>query len=778
MSAFESSYKSQLQGVSQQVARERLDGQVSVQENMLSDPVSNVRRRPGAQWVYSSFTGNGNINSMRAWETEVGGERVQIILNTEVGRLWVLDSNYTQKAVLNSTYLMTSKPQDIQTAVVGQEFFIANLGVTPTAGPQPPITAPTRQGFAYVRAGAFSKTYDLRIETSIGSLTTSYTTPDGSHVGDAALATPEYIMTKLVGQVNGMPGLGVTASVDMAYSYFLAGDGVTLSIGTGAGSGYMVTSGKAYVPQESDLPSRLPFIANGFIMSCGPKTALRYYKYVGTDLSWVETAAYQSALGYIAGCPVSVYLSNGAWLVSDHNFEGRLAGDDVTNPYPDFFGNGKSITGIGSYQGRLVILAGNMVNMSASNNPRRFFRSTVTTLLDSDTISVGSSGATSASWRYAVAFSKDLLLFSDSYQALIPGGSTAITPRNASVLVTSAYTADTTSCPVITGQSLMFSIPRSKYFFGAMEMLPSQSSNNQYDSTDVTLHLPKYLAGRCRNIVSNSGASMALMLPSTDRNSIIVHEYQWQGQQKVQQAWHKWTFAYPVAWAYFANQLVHVMFINAQGYMVLCTIDPRAGSSTTSGDKLPFLDFCSFRNVAGNLVDWNSWMQDFDITAINRVKLAVASGPLAGEPVGATPEGQVLRTVRSYPNGRVAYGLPYTSVLSPTAPMRKDYQGVVISSDKLTILRFMVSTNNSAEYRIAVADASMVDSAYAAPTLYYSSKELNLGAARTGADSTSIVPARTSANTTSLVMSTGGVGEMNIVGIEYVARSHDKIRRK
>lgn len=775
MSAFESSYKSQLQGVTQQVARERLDGQVSAQENMLSDPVTNVRRRPGALYAYSMQMVGGDSDHLLAWETDLQGKRVQILLNTNSGRVTILDKNYVTVGSFADTYLMTNDVGTIQTAAVAGEFFLLNTNITPGYGPSLPSRDPATQGFAYVRAGAFSKTYDIRIESSRGAYTYTYTTPDGSKVGDAGLATSDYIMGQLVNLVTAATAShGVTGVRDTSFAYFTAEAGVTVSIGTGSGSAYMVTSSKSYVPQESDLPTRLPSTADGMIMSVGPLKALRYYTYQASSLTWLECGEWQSP-SYLIGCPVSIVQNGDTWALNKENFEGRLAGDNLTNPPPDFLANG--ITGMSTFQGRLVLLAGAMVNMSASNKPRRFYRSTTTALLDSDCISIGASAATAASFRYAIPFAKDLLLFSESYQALIPGGSTAITPRNASVVVTSSYTADMSSSPLRAGQSLLYPVPRSRNFFGVMEMLPSSAVNNQYDSTDSTAHLPKYMAGRCRGSVANSGSNMVLFMPSNDRKALLVQEYQWVGAEKKQQAWHKWTFPYPVASAYFSNQVIHVVFVN-NGYLVACTIDPRAGTSNRDGDTLPFMDMCSFREVSNNLVANTDWVQQFDPTVWPSIRLAVASGPLAGESVGCTPEGQSLRTVPSFPDGRVAAGLPYTSLLSPTPPMRKDYQGVVITSDKMTLLRFMVSTNNSAEYTASVGDAGMGDSSYEVPTLYYSSKELELGQARNGADSTATVPARTNAATTSFVLKTSGMGELNIVGIEYVARTHNKIRRK
>ena len=776
MASFESSYKSQLMGVTQQVARERLDGQVSAQENMLSDPVTNTRRRPGAQYAYSMQLVGGDEDSVMAWDTDLAGTRVQLILNLRSGTITVLDALYNKLATLTDPYLMSPWATTIQTAVVGGEFFVLNTLSAPALGPVFAGPNPKLTGFAYVRAGAFSKTYDLRVVTWRNSVTYSYTTPDGTHVGDANISTAVYIMGQLVNQVNaGTVATGVSGEQEGAEARFTGeSTAIEMTLSSGSGTGYLVTSGKSYLAQESDLPIRLPSTANGYIVSVGTQKALRYYQYSSVSASWLECGQFGSPSS-ILGCPISITNKSGVWALNKTNFEGRFAGDDTSNPAPDFVANG--ITGMATYQGRLVLLAGTMVNLSASNNPRRFWRSTVTSLLDSDPISIGASAATAAQYKYAVPFAKDLLLFSEGYQALIPGGTTAITPRNASVVVTSSYTQDLTSSPVRVGQSLMYPVPRSKDFFGMMEVLPSSTVQNQYDSTDSTAHLPKYMAGRCRGGVANSGSNMVLFMPSNDRRALIVQEYQWQNGAKVQQAWHKWTFPYNVAWAYFSKQIVHVMFVQ-NGYLVTCTIDPRAGSSNAAGDKLAFLDLCSFKDVVAGKVDTSAWIQQFDPTAWGRVRLAVASGPMAGEPVGCTVSGQSLLTVRSFQNGRVAAGIPYTSLISPTQPMRKDYQGVVITSDKLTLLRFMVSTNKSANYKVSVDDASQDPTVSEAGTLFYSSQELDLGRARNGADSTAIIPCRTNAANTTLILSTSGMGELNVVGIEYVARSHDKIKRR
>lgn len=774
MSSFEDSYKSQLQGVSQQLARERLDGQVSAQDNMLSDTVTNLRRRPGAVYAYNLSVATATPESVLAWNTDIAGTRCHVVLNCVDGAITILDALYNVLATLpTSTYLTTTDTGTIQVATVGDEFILANTAKLPALGASSTGTSPDIRGFFYIKAGAFSKLYEVHLQTSSGTITATYTTPNGTGAGDAALSTPEHIAGELV---TSLTAYGVvTLYQDAAYVYIQNNATITgLVVSSPSGTNYVIASGAAYLRLDAELPSRLPSQAGGFIISTGELRALKYYQYDATKLAWLEVGNYASPLS-ITNVPVSITKVAGVWTLQTNTWEGRLSGDDDTNPAPAFIKRG--ITGVSNYQGRLVILSGSMVNMSASNKTYRFYRSTVSSILDSDCIEIGASAASSAAYRYAVPFQKDLLLFSEKYQAVVPGGATAITPRTASVVVTSTYDSDMSSKPTPVGRTLMYSAPRSKDFFGLLEMEPSGYIESQYLSADSTAHLPKYMAGRCKFGVSSSVANMVLFAPTGDRYSLIVHEYTWSGDKKVQQAWHRWTFRYKVAAAYFSGQVVYVLFVN-NGKIVACTIDPRSGQVSSTSDTIPHMDMVTFVDVVDGVVQYPAWLTAFDSTAKPDVRLSVATGSLAGSLVGGTVVGSDLHTVISFQNGRVGIGFPYTSLFSPTPPMKKDGNGVQISSNKMTVLRFMVGTKNSTEYDVHVSDRSTeaVESDPTSP-LYFGSAELSLGSSLVGGDSIAIVPARTEAASTQLILSTDGLGELNIVSLEYVARYNTKVRR-
>ena len=618
------------------------------------------------------------------------------------------------------------------------------------------------------------------MKTNLGTAVGTYTTPDGTDDSAGTAALPENIAQALVTAINpNLTAAGLTVQRVGPYLYFQGSTSVSsLSVSTDSGTVYLGVSRDSNVRVEAELPERLPDAADGYIMAVGRGRAAVYYKYVASRQAWLESGDFGSPAG-ITNMPVALRKDpvNG-WVLEAVDFEGRLAGDDDTNPLPEFV-NGNGITGMGAYQGRLVLLAGPFVCMSASRHPRRFMRSTVTALLAEDSIEVASGANSSASYEYAVPFQKDLLLFSSRYQALVPGANVALTPANAMVMVTSTFSADMSTEPLPIGRTLLYAAPLSADFFGLLEMIPSQYSDSQYISNHATDHLPKYMAGRCHFAASSSVASCVVFGQDRNRHSVVVHQYLWGGEERLQQAWHTWTFAYPLSTAYFVGEAVHLVFVQ-NGTMLIASVDPKLGVLTEEGETRPFLDLYAHVTVTDRTFTIPEKLVQFDPSIGPKMRLARADSGLAGEQVGIesfNPTTNTGRTVRSFKNGAVWVGLPYRSTFSPTPPMLKDSQGQKIDSDKLTVLRYGVNTLGSREYQVVAMDAGGTALDRTQGTLRWCSTELDLGRARVAEQSRAIIPVRVEADSSVLQLYTEGMGEMNIVGIDYVLKHHARIRR-
>lgn len=780
MSTYEAAYKPMLQGVSQQIAAERLEGQVSEQINMMSDPVTGLRRRPGAgvAQVYDSWAGL-TTDSLKIWFTDIAGQRVHICVNTTTGSIRILNEQFNLITELAAPYLAASNPKSIRGASVGSEFFILNTERVPSIAAGGVTWTTGRAAFFYVASGAFSKQFTLNVSSSLGTTTATYTTPSGTGGGDAALSTPEYIAGQLANQITtALPGL--TTVVDGSYVFVYRTSGAdNLAITTSSGSNYIIASAQGMVRNVGELPARLPPVANGFVVRVGTGDAAVYYKYDSATTSWLESAANGSPAG-VTNVPGSVFYNPGtaSWGWDTSAFEGRLAGDDANNPAHAFMSSG--ITGMGTYQGRLVLLSGSLVSLSSSANPRRFFRSTVTNVVAADPIEIGSSMASSAAYEWAIPFQKDLLLFSRSYQAVLPANNQVVTAANATVVPTSSHEVDTTSSPITIGRTLMYCSPKSSEYFGVLEMLPSDYTDSQYISQDSTPHLPRYLRGRCRFAVASSVSNMALFAPSADKTQLVVHEYQWDGSTKVQQAWHTWQFPYPVSTAYFASDVIVVVFAQTER-MVICTIDPRADSLDQYGAVRPFSDLFTQVFYSGSIVV-DPRLVAFDPAFASKLSLTVTFGDLLRDEIGFSSAvvpgvGTVLTPVPSFPTANAAYGIPYRSSVKPSPPSVKDFKGGTVHSGKATVLRFTVGTLGSHPYYAAVSDPQSAPDVQWIDPLSYASPELAPGRSSSAKEAANVVPARTTLRDTELELYTAGTGELNITWLEYVVRYHPKLRR-
>ena len=213
--------------------------------------------------------------------------------------------------------------------------------------------------------------------------------------------------------------------------------------------------------------------------------------------------------------------------------------------------------------------------MSASNDPLRWYKRSATALADDDPVEVAAQGTLTAPYVYGVTYNKDLLLFSRRYQAVIPGGG-VITPRTASLSVTTTYEVDINAPPVAAGRSLYFAAPRSLGYVGIHEMSPSPSTDSHYVADDVTSHIPSYIPGPTAYIAGASTSGFLVTGSDTAApDSLVVFQYIWAGADKVQQAWHTWTLHKQVLGTYFSGDTLMIIMYH-EGRVGLMRLNLRA----------------------------------------------------------------------------------------------------------------------------------------------------------------------------------------------------------
>lgn len=414
--------------------------------------------------------------------------------------------------------------------------------------------------------------------------------------------------------------------------------------------------------------------------------------------------------------------------------------------------------------------------MSASGLPLRYFRSTVTELLDEDPIGVMAGSASAADFMYAVQFNRDLLLFSSTCQAVIPGTSSPISPNNAQIVLTSSYAGDNNASPVDTGRSVMFPAPISESYAGFFEMVPSNYTASQYTSVDVTQHIPKYMPGRIVKCVSSTNVGMVLCKLSGDTKSLFVHQYKWDNDSKLQGAWHQWSFPYDVCTVWFANDKILIAF-NANGKLCIAAVELQVGS-TVEGLTRPLTDLYTQVTVSGGVFTLPESLRSL-VNSIDDVLLTYTTGTLAGEWAGVSTLNTTswdVTVVRGIPDGVYYVGLPFESVVSPTPPILKDKNGAVFGADSI-LVRYTLHMCDTGAINIKVFNNSLSLSETTTTPLLSASPDLLIEKPLVSTLADVVIPVRAIAQETTLLLTCTGVQQMRLLGVDYLLRYHPRRRR-
>lgn len=788
--SLEGTIQSLLQGVSQQIPRERQPGQLGAQLNMLSDPVSGIRRRPPAEIVWDSSIDNPDLDSLYTEYVERGTDGRHLLINTSNGNWWLLSKD--GKSIVNSgndPYFVTTVGQtSIQTASIAGLTYILNTEMAPnTTVDNTGRIDPSTTGFFYIKTVAFQKRWEVTVSWTGGSVSGYYNAPDSSSAESAEWVSAPFVVRALIdGDPHGQGiGSAITAaggSISSFEGYMYISGLPNLVVSTSAGDTYAMASGQSRVHQEQDLPAQLPAQAHGTMCQVGTASAeTAWYQFDYNSRTWSEVGAYGS-ISKITNMPRE--------LASDDNiiareWEGRLAGNDDNNQDPGFIENGY-ITGIAAFQGRLVLLSGGVVDMSASGLYQRFYRSTVTSLLDTDRISISSASAQDSVYRTAVQFNRDLILFANSMQAVVPG-SVVLTPTNASISITSTYECDSRVTPVMAGQTVIYPNKRNNSYAGILELIPSPYTASQYTTQDATVHLPRYIPGRVLQMQNSSVTNMAFVRMSGQRKHLLVYEFMWGGQDggKVQAAWHQWTFPYNIL---SVQALEDEVFLYLQGpspgnKLLILSMDPREGYNLGSEYTDAYSDLQTQVTVSAGVLTVPAVLRPVGWVDTYKEDLILAYP--ANNPMGPTEVGlqdiagtNQLRVVRGVPDGQYILGRRYNSAFTLTTPVLRDQNDKLVGSEHVRLLRLDVAVRNSGHFDVHVTDTPRdVDWSGELTGILMNSKELTLGKTLRMDLATITVPCRTNADTTEVTLYTKGSQELNVLDISYILRYNQRRRR-
>lgn len=705
---YESAYKQLLMGVSQQDPKDRLDGQLSEQINMTSDPVYGLRRRSPLRYegIINTYW---DLDKVAVLNVHPDGELMFVLVNSIDGAVSIVNKRGEFKWGVNSDYLKASAAAAIKFAILNDKIYIANVEKAPREvndGASGSYPDPRTRGYWTVQAAAFSTKYicSVTFQDDLSTIYAEYNTPgnDGSALA-IQQTTLSYIANDFVKKFNGQAGLTATASGN---TLCIKSDGRPISVTTSNPRALSKGSNNAKIRTIEDLPSYLDEVfMDNFIMEVGTGTKSTYYRYDYRQKVWLEDAKWGTGKKP-TNMPLCLTMqSTDKWTLEEPRYSRRSAGDERTNPTLKFIENG--ITGIGVFQGRLIFLAGEYVCMSATNQPEQWYRTTVDSLDPSDPIEAAGSDSTASPYVCTALFNKDLIIYGNDVQAIVPG-TQPVTPSNVVIGVMSRYKCTLLASPATTGKSQYVGASRGDGYAAVWEVVPSDFVSSQITANDVTSHIPSYIRGLVRLITASTTSSIVAVGTTDSPNTLLIEEYLWDGSEKKQAAWHKWVFAKDVLHAVFEQDTMYMLVRDSDALGThICSLDLRRGARGAS-ITVPRLDYHKtfVVNSDGNitadlnyfkLIESNPY--GFKITGVghNNIGISIEVISTADQIVTAKAKG-------ASPGDEVVIGLPYESSFTLSPPKILDSNGVAVTMYKSTLQEYHINWAYTGGFKYRFSD--------------------------------------------------------------------------
>ncbi|TCV62306.1 phage tail protein [Neorhizobium sp. S3-V5DH] len=562
-------------GISQQAMALRLATQGDLQVNAYSTIIEGNKKRPPTEHV--AALGDTLINGAPLFTHLIQRDTTEQywVFATRYG-IRVFDINGVEKTVnapngwgyLNHSASLTTAP--FRACTVADYTFIVNQ--TKATAMDATVTPDFKSDAIFnIQAGNYGRTYEIKID---GVVKARYRTPDGDSAAQSPAVDVSYIAERLLngktitlettvnGQSNGnwtwkatdtnlaangiTPANGWTTSVMGGVIYVRKNDGTTFK--ATLDDGYNGNASKLIQREVQDFSSLPQRCVNGAAVEItgtpGNDFDNYYVRYDTKDDDspagvWKEVPMPGIKTSFNASTMPHVLVreANGTFTFKPPDWNLRKAGDDDTCPVPSFVG--KKVNEVFFFKNRIGYLSGESVIMSRAGSYFDFWRATATSLLDDDPIDVAGVGAEVAILHYAEAQFDRLVIFSDRRQYILMGNE-LLTQKTVSIRPSTAYPSAPQVAPVSSGRSLFFAMDRGLYTMIREYIMDADSA--QADADDVTSHVPQYIPGKPTLMAAAPQEDLLAVYSPKDAASLYVYKYYWNGEDKLQSSWSKWSF--------------------------------------------------------------------------------------------------------------------------------------------------------------------------------------------------------------------------------------------
>ena len=401
--------------------------------------------------------------------------------------------------------------------------------------------------------------------------------------------------------------------------------------------------------------------------------------------------------------------SDGSFVFDRFNWSERKVGDLISNPWPSFVG--KQINNLFYHRNRLGFLSDINVIFSEAQGINNFFRTTVTTIIDSDPIDISSTGKTVDKLKSAIGVKDGMLLFSEESQFLMNvGDADILSPETASITAISTHQSNTNVDPERIGDSILFATRREKYS-GIREYF-YQSSRDFTQSASISNHVPTLIPDSIRYITGSSTENIGIFATGSN-NTLYVYQFLFNGEEKILSSWCIWTVS--------SGIIRYAHIFDDQLYLVIdrdgsITLELMPISSHTNREPLS-VEICLDENQASNgfvrtLSGGNTtftYPRKFSSDELTVVSLAdqfdlnITRGDRV-DPVSIAESGSntLITLAGDWVNKEILVGTPYDMVYTFSPQYVRAGEGDVEIGGRLQVRNMLLRLENcgSCEFRV------------------------------------------------------------------------------
>lgn len=527
-------------GVSQQAIALRLPTQCSDSLNYYPTVVDGLTKRPRTNWLartVASFDANNTFTHMYIRDDN---EKYSVFIFDD-GSVRVFDFAGNEKTVTNSStaYLTagtTPMPQKIKALTIADYTFIINTDMVVAAGSTFSASRNFEALFSVV-SGNYSREYDIVIN---GATIASYSTPDSSDVSHEPYVATDYIASQLY--------TAATGAASSPWSRGLYGSVVYISNDTADFSCSMLDGfgGRAsecchnVVQFFSNLPTEGP---DDFVIKVKGDTTTDsgdYWVQLEEGV-WSESCAPGARLGVDATTMPHALTRNddGTFTFAPLTWTDRVCGDPTTVPDPSFVG--QAINDVLFYKNRLGFMTDQNVCFSEAGEFYNFYRTTLTTTLDTDPIDIAASDVKVNLLEAPCILQGELMLFSERTQFLLSGDQNgALTPKSVNCDPLTNYIYTPTVRPVASSANLYFLAEQDG--FAQLYEYYLDKARQSAEAQTATSHVPYFIPAGTTRLQTSPDLNLMFITSDASPEKLLVYKYHFSGNDKVQSAWQTWTF--------------------------------------------------------------------------------------------------------------------------------------------------------------------------------------------------------------------------------------------